>query len=532
MKGLFRVELKVGTYSWTVTQDTKPASPGVLDGLRFGWRIPEGDYSTGMQPEPMTAAFGLVADDVATYADLAKGQNVGIKVWTHGRSGGTPEFSFYGRVSDLDAEPIKGGRTVYSLTAVDYDADLADATVGTSNWSSGGRYSSSEDMRTRLGRIFDEAGHGAAYGHPLGFEPLDPLDLSHFGPRNESPAQALDLVRDYLRHTITMFCPYLADGPRTHQNTVRIVAPYADENGLIDTASGAHFAIDYFPLTTRWTATLLPPFIVTRPGATVTVTSTDPAPDRSLIDACRVELGAKWRKDKASGINRVNFDYDDNGVTRRVSTSTRTPGDAHREITLSEGRVDVWQGGILHGYHDTDITWYPPLLSPAQQNEDYFFSTRGDALPNNWTFDSLTWHLTADESAAAAAPRRLMPNHAATTDPTDLTRWEWAAIPLVVLGIPRAQNLPGDTVTHDGVATGYTVGIPTGVELTFKRGHATLAVVLARRLPRTPAAFVVPGETNRLFQWDDFDPAPFTGATWNDVDDLDTWLNYRLSRRP
>lgn len=530
MSGKFRVELTVGSYAWTVTETTKPASPGVLDGLRFGWRIPEGDYSAAMQPEPMTAYFGLVADDVATYADLAKGQNVGIKVWTHGRSGGTPEYSFYGRVSDLEAEPIKGGRIVYDITAVDYLGDLADATVGTSNWSSPTRYGDSEDMLTRLGRIFDEAGHGAAFGPTFG-EPVDPMTHVSFDPRSGSPVKALDIIRDYLRHTITMFKPYAATGPYTHQNKVRIVAPYANENGLVD-ASGAHFAIDYFPLTTRWTDTLLPPFTVTRPGSTVTVTSPDPSPSGSLIDACRVELGAKWRKDKASGINRVNFDYDDNGVTRRISTTTRTPGDTYREITLGEGRYDPSPTEVLHGYHDTDITWYAPMLSPAELDEDYYMSTRGDALPNNWTFDKLTWHLTADESAAAAAPRRLMPNHALTTDPTDLTRWAWATVPLIVLGIPREQNLPGDTVTRNGAATGYTVGVPTGVELRFERGHVLLDVVLTRRLPRTPASFVVPGETNRLFQWDDYDPAPFTTATWSDVNDVDTWLNYRLARRP
>lgn len=530
MSGKFRVELTVGSYSWTATETTKPASPGVLDGLRFGWRIPEGDYSTAMQPEPMTASFGLVADDVATYADLAKGQNVGIKVWTHGRSGGTPEYSFYGRVSDLEAEPIKGGRIVYSLTAVDYNGDLGDATVGTSNWSNPTRYGDVEPLQTRLDRIFDEAGHTAIYGPAFG-EPLDPL-TADFGPRSASPVKALDIIRDYLRQTITTWANQVVGAADTHQNTVRIVTPYADKDGYISRWSPGFpdFGIDYFPLTTAWTATLGPPFTVTRPAATVTVTSADPRPAQSIVDACRVELGAKWRKDKASGINRVNIDADSNGVTRRVSTSTQVAGDGYRELTVpDQGRGDDgW--AVTAGYLDADTTWYPTVITPVQFT-DYFYRARGDALPNNWTFDKLTWHLTADESAATAVPRRLMPQHDATSAPTNLARWAWAAVPIVVLGIPREQNLPGDTVTYKGAATGYTVGVPTGVELRFERGHVLLDVVLARRLPRTPTTFLV-AETNRLFQWDDFDPAPFTGATWNNVNDIDTWLNYRLSRRP
>lgn len=531
MSGRYRVELTVGSYSWTVTETTKPASPGVLDGLRFGWRIPEGDAALG-QPEPMTASFGLVADDVATYRNLAKGQNVGIKVWTHGRSGGTPEYSFYGRVTDLEAKPIRGGRIVYSLTAVDYLADLADATVGASTWSTPTRYGGDgEALRVRLDRIFADAGHACITG--VTTDPGDPLD-AYINGRTGSPVKALDLLRDNLRQTINSYGVFTStSGDTTYQNTVRIVTPYANKDGLIVTASGADYAIDYLPLTTAWTDTLLPPFTVTRPGSTVTVTAGDPNPAGSVIDACRVELGAQWRLDKASGVNRAIAESEVDGVTLRSITSNRVPGDQIREATIQSDSTEAAYAAMAATL-DADTTWYPPVLASQAGPYDVaflFWNTRGDALPNGWTFDKLTWHLTADESAAGTAPRRLAPQHDSTAGPTNLLRWAWTSIPLIVLGIPTAQNLPGDTVTVDGAPTGYTVGVPVAVDVTVEEGNVTLDVVLARRLPRTPTAFRVP-ETNRLFQWDDFDPAPFTNATWSNVNDVDTWVNYRLARRP
>jgi hypothetical protein len=103
-------------------------------------------------PDPDEATVTLIAPSSATYASLALGDPVGVKVWPVAAFAGDPAVEFYGRIATLTAEPHERG-VKYTLGCVDYTADLGALEVHLEDWPM-------EDVLARLARIETEAAPG------------------------------------------------------------------------------------------------------------------------------------------------------------------------------------------------------------------------------------------------------------------------------------------------------------------------------------------------------------------------------------
>lgn len=161
------IELDAGPFSWVVTPATLAADDPSLDGcvldtLRIdtGWDTERPMYGPN---GPWTATFGLVVRRFADVAQLHVGDPVTIMVWAdtpgalmpwpapNDNAARPPLGHFVGKVSDLDAQPHRSGRTLVTVTCTDTLVDLGQYTVGTVAYPQ-------EIFADRLTRMFNEAG--------------------------------------------------------------------------------------------------------------------------------------------------------------------------------------------------------------------------------------------------------------------------------------------------------------------------------------------------------------------------------------
>lgn len=110
-------------------------SLAVLDGLRFGWSVPDG-WLYPAQPNPMTAALAFTMPDFQDEDWMVEGTEVAIRVFLSEdhRDDDLAHFSFFGRVTDDGARPRVTGDgwrkrpgVFVSLNAVDYTIDPLEA---------------------------------------------------------------------------------------------------------------------------------------------------------------------------------------------------------------------------------------------------------------------------------------------------------------------------------------------------------------------------------------------------------------------
>lgn len=129
MTGWYQVTVQLGSLTWDVVYDVTTADPEadeVLDGLSFGWTMPDGLWP--QQPDPMSASLAInVPDFTAGIAELVEGDVCAITVGVIEPVDTTPQFRFYGRITDLKAVP-RNNRTgvTLSVVAVDNTIDLAE----------------------------------------------------------------------------------------------------------------------------------------------------------------------------------------------------------------------------------------------------------------------------------------------------------------------------------------------------------------------------------------------------------------------
>lgn len=115
----------VGVRSWEIdsTETAPDTLPRVTDGLRITRSVPETDIKP-TQPDPATAAFGIVAESITDLDNVILGAPVAIHYYSPATST-VPLESFHGRITDLVARPHPAG-VILDVTAVDYLADLAE----------------------------------------------------------------------------------------------------------------------------------------------------------------------------------------------------------------------------------------------------------------------------------------------------------------------------------------------------------------------------------------------------------------------
>lgn len=128
----YRVRVVIGGpagLDFTVTNtdpEPDPTEPQVLDGLTIGWRF-GGDLHPG-DVDPVEATLAIYADQVADASALTLGATILVQVTDPAQT--TTIAELCGRVAELTAAPVRrkdGPRLVYTVRAVDYTVDLAEA---------------------------------------------------------------------------------------------------------------------------------------------------------------------------------------------------------------------------------------------------------------------------------------------------------------------------------------------------------------------------------------------------------------------
>lgn len=113
------------TRTWSFTPAADPDDDTadvltVLDGLEFGWAMPDGPLWP-LQPEPMDCQLMMSVPDFPELDNLTDGASLCVFVWTDAASDDLANFEFIGDVTDLDATP-RGDQlpgVTLSLVAVD-----------------------------------------------------------------------------------------------------------------------------------------------------------------------------------------------------------------------------------------------------------------------------------------------------------------------------------------------------------------------------------------------------------------------------
>lgn len=155
--GYYRVDLVLGSHSWSIVHDDAPAYGPILP-LTLGWDIADSVEFFPAQAGITTLQFAVQTHDASDLADVVKGTTVEFDMYVDANVGADPWQTFRGVVTQLDGEVVDGVEdaetkdfrvTVY---AGDDTIRLADMYVGYgSDWPI-------ESIYDRVGRICTEAG--------------------------------------------------------------------------------------------------------------------------------------------------------------------------------------------------------------------------------------------------------------------------------------------------------------------------------------------------------------------------------------
>lgn len=273
----YTVELGLGAVTWTVGRGD-PADFGPVDGLSIGWAYPEGSGLFPPQPEPVTAAFGIVAEDSTTLAaDLRIGAPVTI---TLTMANMTAEF--YGRVAEATAQPIDltiAGVPVqailYSVSAVGYDADPAELVVGSAPWPA-------EDTLARLDHIMTAAGYAVMLDHPPGAIAV-PVAARDIDARS---------VSELLAHYTTQYPLRSTLDPEAHRAVIA---------GQIDGTT----PVQLVEIPDHITAGRYPAKLSVSGTLSFTANALTGADAPMVLDAHWLDFDAKWTASKAANPNAI-----------------------------------------------------------------------------------------------------------------------------------------------------------------------------------------------------------------------------------
>lgn len=502
MSNWHTIQVKAGDLSWTI-RPGDPGAPGTLhDGLKIttNWRT---DHPVQGAPDPATARFGIVVDDIGDVATLSIGDKASILVWrsapqSYDLDATNPAYAvvrlpliqFIGRISDMDAATVDKGRTVVWLTLTDRLADLAEITVGGKAWAQ-------ETMASRVERIFTEAAQPIPYDFLYGT----------IGAKEDVPAQsALAALQDTLAQ---------AYEPPASVPTVRFVTPEPHTTISTDAPIRAVVGDDLTPyvpdditmrpwvIGTSYKPALvgnatdgplnLPGLLAVLPSGKVGVVI-EPVPyvpgvsltggEDLVIPADMVELGVNWRKSRPDRIDRV----------------TVTTGDGVVHVRELPGSVPVEHRAETDLLGTQAPGWLADLLLPDTQED--------------------AWSL--DRIVIRDLPEQVRPYWFVAMAQRSGTRQT-----VVVDGIQPRQNPNGGT---------FWAGMVTNAELTFDKGRWSIEAEVSAAIPRplvmdaaTAAtlgeAYLSPGNLRAA-------PAPLNATRPRDLDPTLTPIDLRIVRRP
>jgi hypothetical protein len=177
----YSIDLRVGPYSWTFTQGDTLALPAPVDGMELTVKLVESD----LWPPPEDVRELKLQLVAAAAEDLEL--TVGMVVHMEYDSDGADE-DFSGRIGEVTMSPHEQG-VVYSLSCLDYKADIRELEVGTADYPA-------ETVLARVQRILATTlGYTVTIGTVAGQLPETSPMLA---ARTASPAKAYDLVNHYL----------------------------------------------------------------------------------------------------------------------------------------------------------------------------------------------------------------------------------------------------------------------------------------------------------------------------------------------
>jgi hypothetical protein len=267
------------------TSDEVSDTPAVLDGLRFGWRLPQnGIYPD--QPEAMSAEWSLNVPAFADYADIARGDEVAIEL----EAAGYDYAAFYGRITDAKARPRdqgdeSAGGVIIDCAAIDYTADPVEEYVTPPGPAVlPAPIYEYDTLQRAFFNAFGAVLPGDADGLPDYWTSRADINVPEEFYLNAKPAEQIAVI---LRQAVSW-------------TTRMILSPRIGSNGHLNDVRA--FTIDT---------------IVTHP-------STDPD---WTVDASAVSMDVTWKQVKGEAPDRVvaTFDYPDGagGTTTREVVATR-----------------------------------------------------------------------------------------------------------------------------------------------------------------------------------------------------------------
>lgn len=430
MSAWWKVDLTLGTYSWSIeeTDDPDLVNFGPLSGMSFGWNMPVQDVAP-VQPDPMFATFAILVPDVDQLEDVDIDTRVSIEVYVD-PVGTTPVFSFYGRVTDETAEPHDRGM-LHGFTALDDLVDNLDPIGDLEDWPI-------ENIADRVTRIF--AGTGIT---PPAMSGVGAVDMAERGAAAISVTEAAIICSNSV----------------VNEDQARyILAPVISGGDLA--SPGAY---TYDELVKDHT---LPVFLIGEFGPTDDGYGPDVPIDPSVlaIDACYILRSARWVRRKFGRIN-----------TLVIQTGSETRVYSLQEKPVINGTVvtdEVYQLGNDHWRNSARLL-------------QYYLPDRGAVA--RWSVESLTYNLSRNieddpDLATSLEAGDWMP-HTAHSAP-HLSRVFCYGRVAAVIGIPANQN-PGASQVYAGQLQSVTLNI-TGGEL-------LIDFTIRRRLPKTISGTLTPG---------------------------------------
>jgi hypothetical protein len=358
----YAIKVWAGSYSWTVLS-TDPAGYGLADPLTITESLPDTDLFPMVQPSPATASFRIVVANVASLANLQLGDPVTIRYFKGATpaAGDIPVVDFCGRVAQLNCEPHDLG-AVYTVTCVDYLADLAEPQVGAVAWPQ-------ETLDARVRRILTEA--GVSIPADLWFTDFDPSPQPTITARAAGASNAWDL----LVHTLDQYRAVFVGFP---QSTGRAFIQQTTTPANPTWASGASsldMTLGPFQLNDKVRSpSYQPPLRVVNFFGTHLLTGDNANTDYPsvIIDTSYVEKAVTFTQRKGTGVNAVSVASDSFGV--QTATWGLDP--------------KVWANVDTELLNSADGASLAALyLSPGQPS--------GKAL---WVADQFVWRIARDPS--------------------------------------------------------------------------------------------------------------------------------------
>lgn len=350
-------DLSDAPHTWTIDEDPEDVdvSPNVLEGLKFGWSMP----NTGVwpvQPNAMVATLSLLLPAFYDYGDLCVGQRLSLEFQLD--TAGDVVAAFYGRITDLKGTPagttpdIDEPGVILDVTAIDYTVDLLELGPGL-------------DGPLDSANIHAEAGLvQRAFGIACG-DYLPPDDAStptvwtSPDPDRLITTATLDTLEP--RKTIDTILNSAIDDV---DHTRMIFAPIIDADG--QSPDGRAFTLD-----------------------TVDATLTLPDVDFT-VDASQVDVNVEWGQAKGDIVDRVSVNH--TGATTTYPPVSFIATDADRRAVI--GTIETY-------LPDTDTTDSEAVAA---------FYWRDPADLERWQLPTVSWFLDLlDSDDIDSFPSTLFP---------------------------------------------------------------------------------------------------------------------------